>query len=44
MGRGEYLVGQAIKGRRDQAFLSVKCGAMFSPTGAFSASMAARRR
>lgn len=35
MGRGEYLVGQALKGRRDQAFLSVKCGAMFSPTGAF---------
>ncbi|HCL5074347.1 TPA: aldo/keto reductase [Salmonella enterica] len=35
MGRGEYLVGQAIRGRRDQAFLSVKCGAMFSPTGAF---------
>lgn len=35
MGRGEYLVGQAIKGRRDQAFLSVKCGAMFSPSGAF---------
>lgn len=35
MGRGEYLVGQAIKGRRDQAFLSVKCGAMFSPAGAF---------
>ncbi|HCL5253446.1 TPA: aldo/keto reductase [Salmonella enterica] len=35
MGRGEYLVGQALKGRRGQAFLSVKCGAMFSPTGAF---------
>ncbi|EFP4584411.1 aldo/keto reductase [Salmonella enterica] len=35
MGRGEYLVGRALKGRRDQAFLSVKCGAMFSPTGAF---------
>lgn len=35
MGRGEYLVGQAIKGRREQAYLSVKCGAMFSPTGAF---------
>ncbi|ENV3330625.1 aldo/keto reductase [Salmonella enterica] len=35
MGRGEYLLGQALKGRRDQAFLSVKCGAMFSPTGAF---------
>ncbi len=35
MGRAEYLVGQAIKGRREQAFLSVKCGAMFSPSGAF---------
>lgn len=35
MGRGEYLVAQAIKGRRDRAFLSVKCGAMFSPSGAF---------
>lgn len=35
MGRAEYLVGQAIKGRRDHAFLSVKCGAMFSPSGAF---------
>lgn len=35
MGRAEMLVGQAIKGRREQAFLSVKCGAMFSPSGAF---------
>ncbi len=35
MGRAEHLVGQAIKGRRDQAFLSVKCGAMFAPSGAF---------
>ncbi len=35
MGRAEYLIGQAIKGRRDQAFLSVKCGAMFAPSGAF---------
>ncbi|QPN38266.1 hypothetical protein I5080_09795 [Salmonella enterica] len=35
MGQGEYLVGQALKGRRDRAFLSVKCGAMFSPSGAF---------
>ncbi|WP_439685487.1 putative oxidoreductase [Cupriavidus oxalaticus] len=35
MGRAESLIGQAIKGRREQAFLSVKCGAMFSPTGAF---------
>jgi len=39
MGRSEYLIGQAIKGRRDQVFLSVKCGAMF-----FSASMGVRRR
>ena len=35
MGRSEHLIGQAIKGRREQAFLSVKCGAMFSPSGAF---------
>ncbi len=35
MGRAEYLIGQAIKGRREQAFLSVKCGAMFAPSGAF---------
>ncbi len=35
MGHGEYLIGQAIKGRREQAFLSVKCGAMFGPSGAF---------
>ena len=35
MGRAEYLIGQAIQGRRDQAFLSVKCGAMFAPSGAF---------
>ena len=35
MGHNETLVGRAIKRRRDQAFLSVKCGAMFSPSGAF---------
>lgn len=35
MGHNETLVARAIKGRRDQAFLSVKFGAMFSPTGAF---------
>ncbi len=35
MGHNETLLGRAIKGRRDQAFLSVKFGAMFSPTGAF---------
>ncbi len=35
MGRAEHLIGKAIEGRRDQAFLSVKCGAMFSPSGAF---------
>lgn len=34
MGRSECLIGQALKGRREQAFLSVKCGAMYSPTGA----------
>lgn len=35
MGRSEKLIGQALVGRREQAFLSVKCGAMFSPSGAF---------
>ncbi|ASG88830.1 aldo/keto reductase [Salmonella enterica subsp. salamae] len=35
MGRGEYRAGQALKERRDQAFLSVKCSAMFSPSGTF---------
>lgn len=33
MGLNEILVGQAIRGRRDQAFLSVKFGSMRSPTG-----------
>lgn len=35
MGHSEAMIGRAIKGRRDQVFLSVKFGAMFSPTGAF---------
>ncbi len=35
MGESESLVGRAIKGRRDQAFLSVKFGMMMSPSGAF---------
>ena len=35
MGHNETLVGQAIRGRRDQAFLSVKCGALFAPGGKF---------
>ena len=35
MGHNESLIGRAIKGRRDQAFLSVKCGMMLSPSGAF---------
>ena len=35
MGHNEMLIGRAIKGRREQAFLSVKCGTMLSPTGAF---------
>ena len=34
-GHNESLVARAIRGRRDQAFLSVKFGALFSPTGAF---------
>src|SRR5262245_47990177 len=32
-GHNEQLVGQAIRGRRDSAFLSVKCGALFAPSG-----------
>ena len=35
MGHNESLVSRAIKGRRDQAFLSVKCGMLRSPAGAF---------
>lgn len=33
MGHNELLVGQAIKGRRDQALVSVKFGALRSPSG-----------
>jgi len=33
MGHNELLVGRAIKGRRDQAVLSVKCGVLRSPSG-----------
>lgn len=35
MGHNESLIGRALKGRREQAFLSVKCGMMRSPSGAF---------
>jgi Aldo/keto reductase family len=35
MGHNEFLVGQAIKGRRDQALISVKFGALRSPSGQF---------
>lgn len=35
MGHNEMLVGRALKGRRDQAILSVKFGAQKSPSGAF---------
>ncbi len=35
MGHNETLVGRAIRHRRDQAFLSVKFGALFSPSGKF---------
>ena len=34
MGHNETIIGRAIKGRRDQVFLSVKNGLMMSPTGA----------
>ena len=33
MGHNEMLVGRAIKGRRDQALISVKFGALRSPSG-----------
>lgn len=35
MGHNESLIGRAIRGRRDRAFLSVKFGMMMSPSGAF---------
>ena len=35
MGHNEALIARAVKGRRDQAFLSVKFGMMMSPSGAF---------
>jgi aryl-alcohol dehydrogenase-like predicted oxidoreductase len=35
MGANEMLVGKAIRHRRDRAFLSVKTGALRSPSGAF---------
>lgn len=34
-GHNESIIGKAIQGRRDKVSLSVKCGAMFSPSGAF---------
>jgi len=35
MGENEMLIGEAIKGRRDQVFISVKSGMRRSPSGAF---------
>ena len=35
MGRNELLIGQALKGRRDRALLSVKFGAMRGPDGSW---------
>lgn len=35
MGKNELLVGKALRGRRDQALLSVKYGALRAPDGAF---------
>src|SRR4029077_14677679 len=35
MGHNELLVGRAIKGRRDQALISVKFGALRSPDGSW---------
>jgi aryl-alcohol dehydrogenase-like predicted oxidoreductase len=36
MGHNEMLVGRALKGRRDQALISVKFGALRSPDGAWN--------
>jgi aryl-alcohol dehydrogenase-like predicted oxidoreductase len=36
MGHNETLIGQALKGRRDQALLSVKFGALRDPAGGFT--------
>src|SRR5258705_7751678 len=35
MGHNEMLLGRALKGRRDQVLVSVKFGALRSPTGEF---------
>lgn len=35
MGQNELLIGEAIKGRRDKVFISVKTGMRRSPSGAF---------
>ena len=35
MGHNEMLVGRAIAGRRDQAFISVKFGGQMAPSGGF---------
>jgi aryl-alcohol dehydrogenase-like predicted oxidoreductase len=36
MGHNEMLIGRALEGRRDKVLLSVKFGALRSPTGVFS--------
>lgn len=36
MGHNEMLIGRALRGRRDQALLSVKFGALRTPSGAWS--------
>jgi aryl-alcohol dehydrogenase-like predicted oxidoreductase len=36
MGHNELLIGRALKGRRDQAILSVKFGALRAPNGSWS--------
>src|SRR5579859_5321575 len=35
MGHNEMLIGEAIRGRREQAFISVKYGGLRDPAGAF---------
>ena len=42
-GHNEMLIGQALKGRRDEAVLSVKFGALRSPDGGWSGADGHRR-
>ena len=45
MGHNEMLIGEALRGgRRDQALISVKFGALRDPRGGWSATTPVRRR